>query len=171
MLTTMTKQSVKADLMAAHNAANSTADSHQSIAQVEDGGRLHESRGRNDTLGWLCSEVFHWELADRDAVDTATTGAVTDLKTTRFAAGAGALDLCDLLDAEEHADGIGKLGNYIDIAADVDNGAIIHLSSSNRIAYGHHASVAEDRRIRLMNFDLYQQYCIPTVIAQTRSKP
>ncbi|MDD5363690.1 MAG: type I secretion C-terminal target domain-containing protein, partial [Gallionellaceae bacterium] len=115
----------------------------------------------NDTLsGGLGADVFRWEFADKGSAGAPAADVVLDFNAAGIAAGGDALDLRDLLDGENHANGIGNLGNYIDIATDAGGDTVIRISSSGSFTNGNYAAGSEDQRITLTGVDLYQQYGI-----------
>ena len=118
--------------------------------------------GSGDDLlfGGLGADVFRWELADAGLAGTPALDIVADFDPAGISAGGDVLDLRDLLDGEQHADGIGNLENYLDIVTDAGGNTVIRVSSGGGFVNGHYVAGAEDQRITLNDVDLYAQYGI-----------
>ncbi|QDQ26773.1 Ig-like domain-containing protein [Chitinimonas arctica] len=115
---------------------------------------LHGGLG-NDTLsGGSGADTFRWQLAESGTGGSPASDIVTDFSSASFASGGDRLDLLDLLQGENHGNGvgIGNLGNFLQFEK-VGSDTVVHISSNGGFNGGYNAG-NEDQRVVLSNQDL-----------------
>ena len=115
---------------------------------------IEGGRGNDTLTGGAGSDTFYWKLADAGTTAAPASDVITDFSTAAAKSGGDVLDLRDLLQGENHATGIGNLGNYLHFEKSGAN-TIVHISSSGAFPAGGVGNAgADDQRITLENIDL-----------------
>jgi CshA-type fibril repeat protein len=112
--------------------------------------RIEGGAGNDLLTGGLGADTFRWTLSDRGTAGLPAVDTVSDFSNATN--GGDVLDLRDLLVGENHASGIGNLGDYLHFER---SGAdtVVHVSTNGGFAGGY-SSGAEDQRIILSGVDL-----------------
>ncbi|MFZ6751674.1 beta strand repeat-containing protein, partial [Undibacterium sp. Ren11W] len=95
--------------------------------------------GNDNMTGNAGADTFKWSLADKGAIGAPATDTVTDFSAGTYAAGGDRLDLRDLLQGENHAAGVGNLGNYLHFVKGATD-TVVHISSTGAFSGGFNAA-------------------------------
>ena len=132
-----------------------TGTSKNDVITGSDGRDVIAGGGGNDLLtGGTGADTFRWNLSDRGAAGAPAHDTITDFNSQAVKAGGDSIDLRDLLQGENHASGVGNLGNYLHFEKSGTD-TIVHISSTGAFpAGGSGLAAADDQRITLSGIDL-----------------
>ncbi|MDO8464350.1 MAG: Ig-like domain-containing protein, partial [Gallionella sp.] len=113
--------------------------------------KLYGGSGNDELTGGDGQDVFAWTLTDRGAPGNAAVDIITDFHEN--GSNKDSIDLRNLLEGEEHAQGAGNLLSYLRVSKD-GNDTVLHISSKGEFTDSGSISSNEDQTIVLKSANL-----------------